>query len=330
MKEFNYQDYLQYQKLKKQEKVFQLREPEVSFKVDKPHDKIFKIVLSEKRQVVELLNRVLKLSEELTKEDIEKYNTEHIDYMFQGSESDIVYRMKEKEVFFLIEHQQKIDYSMPKRILEYEVEIIKEAVKGKKMTKKDHKLPTVIPIVIYTGSGKWNVEKYIKECQEKLSGTDSIKLGEYYVVDVNDYTNEELKKDKWFLSKMLLLEKLKKEEDIFNMLSQTIREEDDDEENRNTLKRIIAFILYEKLDSKNRQELLKKIEEGGEKDMVLEVIRKENEKQRKEGRKEGRIETLKEFISNMTKRNMTIDEIQEITGISKDELEQIQNMLIEI
>lgn len=82
------------------------------------------------------------------------------------------------------------------------------------------------------------------------------------------------------------------------------------------------------------KELLKKIEEGGEKDMVLEVIRKENEKQRKEGRKEGRregrIETLKEFISNMTKRNMTIDEIQEITGISKDELEQIQNMLIEI
>lgn len=333
MKEFNYQDYLKYQKLKVREKVFQLREPEVPFKVDKPHDKIFKIVLSEKRQVVGLLNRVLKLSKELTKEDIEKYSTEHIDYMFQGSESDIVYRMKEKEIFFLIEHQQKIDYNMPRRILEYEVEIIKEAVKGKKMTKKSHKLPTVIPIVIYTGRGRWNVERYIKECQEKLSEADSIKLGEYYVVDVNDYTNEELEKSKWFLSKMLLLEKLEKEEDIFNMLSQTIREEDD-EENRNMLKRIIAFILYEKLNSKNRQELLKKIEEGGEKDMVLEVIRKENEKQRregrKEGRKEGRLETLKEFVSNMTKRNMTIDEIQEITGISKDELEQIQNMLIEI
>ncbi len=58
--------------------------------------------------------------------------------------------------------------------------------------------------------------------------------------------------------------------------------------------------------------------------MVLEVIRKENERQRREGRREGRLETLKKFVSNMLKRNMSIDEIQELTGISKEELEQIQ------
>ena len=112
--------------------------------------------------------------------------------MFEGSVSDIVYKMKEKEIFFLIEHQQKIDYDMPKRILEYEVEIIKQATRGKKMTKQEHKLPRVIPIVIYTGSGKWNVEKYIEECQEILSKADCVRLGEYYVLDVNNYTKEEL------------------------------------------------------------------------------------------------------------------------------------------
>ena len=114
--------------------------------------------------------------------------------MFEGSRSDIVYKMKKKEIFFLIEHQQKIDYNMPKRIQEYEIEIIKEATRGKRMTKHEHKLPRVIPIVIYTGSRKWNVEKYIEECQERLSEVDSIKLGEYYMVDVNDYTKEELSK----------------------------------------------------------------------------------------------------------------------------------------
>ena len=73
--------------------------------------------------------------------------------------------------------------------------------------------------------------------------------------------------------------------------------------------------------------------------MVLEVIRKENEmlikKGRKEGRiegriegkKEGKIEMLKQFVNNMIKRNMSTDEIQEITGISKEELEQIQKSL---
>lgn len=248
MKEFNYQDYLKYKRIRKKEieGIFELREPEVLYKVHQPHDKIFKIVLDEKNQVVELLNRLLPLQPKLKVDEIEKYNTEYINYRFQKSESDVVYKIKNKEIFFLIEHQRKIDYNMPKRILEYEVEIIKEAVKDKRMTKKDHKLPTVIPIVIYTGSGKWDVENYIKECQEILKGADSIKLGEYYIVDANNYTNEELEKDKLFLCKMLLLEKLKTEEDIFNMLSNTI-EKEDKEENRIILKKNYYIYLRRKI-----------------------------------------------------------------------------------
>lgn len=330
MKEFNYQDYLQYQKLKAQEKVFELREPEEKYRVHQPHDKIFKTVLNEKREMVELINRVLELKPKLKEEEIEIFNNEHISYMFEGSISDIVYKMKKKEIFFLIEHQQKIDYNMPKRILEYEIEIIKEATRGKRMTKQEHKLPRVIPIVIYTGSRKWNVEKYIEECQEILSKADCVRLGEYYVVDVNDYTKEELEKDNLFLSKMLLLEKLKTGEEIYQMLSNAI-EKEDDKRNRDILKRMIAFILDEKLNSEDRKNLLSKLEKGGKKDMVLEVIRKENEmlikKGRIEGKKEGRVETLKQFINNMIKRNMSTDEIQEITGISKEELEQIQKSL---
>lgn len=262
MKEFNYEDYLKYQKLKIQEanRIFGLKEPDATYKldkvkVDKPHDKIFKIVLSEKNEVVELLNRLLNLPKKLLEEDIEKYSTEHINYLFQESESDIIYKMKNQEIFFLIEHQRTIDYNMPKRILEYEVEIIKEATKGKNMTKKHHKLPTVIPIVIYTGSGKWNVEKYVQECQELLEGANKIKLGEYYVLDANDYANEELEKDKFFFSKMLLLEKQKREEDIFYTLNKIIDSEKD-KNNRLILKRVITFIMREKLPPENIDILL--------------------------------------------------------------------------
>ena len=320
MKEFNYQDYLKYQELKRKKEncIHELREPETKYHVHQPHDKILKTVLDEKTQIVELLNRILQLKEKLTKDDIEKYKTEHINYMFRNSESDVVYKMKKKEIFFLIEHQRKIDYNMPKRILEYEVEIIKEAVKGKKMTRQDHRLPKVIPIVIYTGSGKWNVEKYIEECQETLTEENSIKLGEYYVVDVNDYTNEELEQDQFFLSKILLLEKLKTEKEIFTMFNKTI-EEEKDENNQIILKRIIAFILEEKLRPEDKKLLLKKLEKREEKDMVLEVIRKENERQRSEGRKEGILETAKKML----KRNMSIKEIEEITGISKEKLEKM-------
>ena len=329
MKEFNYQDYLQYQKLKAQEKVFELREPEEKYHVHQPHDKIFKTVLNEKREMVELINRVLELKTKLKEEEIEIFNNEHISYMFEGSASDIVYKMKEKEIFFLIEHQQKIEYNMPKRILEYEIETIKEATRGKRMTKQEHKLPRVIPIVIYTGSKKWNVEKYIEECQEILSKADCVRLGEYYVVDVNDYTKEELEKDNLFLSKMLLLEKLKTGEEIYQMLNNAI-EKEDDKRNRDILKRIIAFILDEKLNLENREKLLKKLE-GGKKDMVLEVIRKENErlikKGKVEGKIEGEIEILKRAVKNMLQFGEDEEKIMKYIGINKEELGRIKRML---
>lgn len=331
MKEFNYQDYLKYQILKRNEEnnSCKLCEPDTKYHVHQPHDKIFKTVLNEKDQIVDLLNRVLHLKEPLKEEDIERYNIEHIDYMFKNSESDVVYRMKKKEIFFLIEHQRKIDYNMPKRILEYEVEIIKEAVKDKTMTKKEHTLPRVIPIVIYTGNGKWNVEKYIEECQEVLSEADRIKLGEYYVVDVNNYTNEELEKDQLFLSKILLLEKLKTGEEIFSILKKVI-EQEHNEKNRIILKRIIAFILEEKLKKEDRELLLKKLEREGE-SMVLEVIRKENEnlirRGRKEGIKEGKLEILKQSVKNMLQFGENEEKIMKYVGINKKELEKIKRMI---
>lgn len=331
MKEFNYQDYLKYQKLKAKENnsLYELRDPEEKYHVHQPHDKIFKTVLNEKNQIVELINRILKLEQKLREDDIEIYNNEHISYMFQKRESDVIYKMTEREIFFLIEHQQKIDYDMPKRILEYEIEIIKQATRGKKMTKQEHKLPRVIPIVIYTGSGKWNVEKYIEECQEILPESDCVRLGEYYVLDVNDYTREELEKDNLFLSKMLLLEKLKTSEEIYHMLNTAI-EKENDERNKAILKRIIAFILDEKLSLEDREKLLKKLE-GGKKDMVLEVIRKENERLIKkgkiEGRIEGEIEILKRAVKNMLQFGEDEEKIMKYIGINQKELESIKGML---
>lgn len=330
MKEFNYQDYLKYQILKRKNyELGELREAATKYHIHQPHDKILKIVLDEKSQVVGLLNRVLKPKKELIEEDVEKYKSEHIDYMFQNSESDVVYKMKEKEIFFLIEHQRKIDYHMPKRILEYEVEIMKEAMRGKIMSKKNHTLPRVIPIVIYTGSRKWNVEKYIEECQERLSQEESVKLGEYYVVDVNDYTNEQLEKDVLFLSKILLLEKLQTGKEIYDMLNRTI-EKEKDENIRAILKRIIAFVLEEKLKPKDRSELLRKIEKE-EKDMVLEVIRKENERLKKEGRKEGRKEgkkeILKQTVKNMLQFGETEEKIMKYIGINQEELNEIKRAI---
>ena len=329
MKQFNYQDYLIYQELKKRE-VKGLAEESTPYKlemirVNKPHDKIFKLILAEKKQAIELINKVLNLSPKLTENEIERYSTEHIDYLLRESASDFVYKMKQMDVFFLLEHQSTIDYNMPKRILEYEVEIIKEAVKGKRLTKNNHKLPMVIPIVIYTGSRRWNVEKYIQDCQVILKGAEKVKLGEYYVIDVNDYSNEELENDELFLSKVLLLEKLKREEEIIQVLDRIIHTEKDSK-NQQILKRVIAFILKGKISDKNIEKLMKKLEKE-EPDMVIEVLQKENERQRKIGIREGVKQGIKQATLKIAKKmlqsGIKLEEIEKVTGLTKEEIKKL-------
>lgn len=329
MKQFNYQDYLIYQELKKRE-VKGLAEESTPYKlemirVNKPHDKIFKLILAEKKQAIELINKVLNLSPKLTEDEIERYSTEHIDYLLRESASDFVYKMKQMDVFFLLEHQSTIDYNMPKRILEYEVEIIKEVVKGKRLTKNNHKLPMVIPIVIYTGSRRWNVEKYIQDCQVILKGAEKVKLGEYYVIDVNDYSNEELENDELFLSKVLLLEKLKREEEIIQVLDRIIHTEKDSK-NQEILKRVIAFILKGKISDKNIEKLMKKLERE-EPDMVIEVLQKENERQRKIGIREGVKQGIKQATLKIAKKmlqsGIKLEEIEKVTGLTKEEIKKL-------
>lgn len=131
------------------------------------------------------------------------------------------------------------------------------------------------------------------------------------------------------MSKILLLEKLKTGEEIFSMLKKVIDQEHN-EKNRIILKRIIAFILEEKLKTEDRELLLKKLEREGE-SMVLEVIRKENEnlirRGRKEGIKEGKLEILKQSVKNMLQFGENEEKIMKYVGINKEELEKIKRMI---
>ena len=152
MKKFTYQDYLEYQKeiskKERQKEEEYIRETKIR-KVNNPHDKIFRIYLDNREEVAKILNRKLELKRKLRKEDIEKYTSSFVNKKYENRESDVVYKKKDQKIFFLIEHQTSIDYSMPKRILEYEIEIIDSNIDHKKKMKKGEKLPTIIPIVMH-------------------------------------------------------------------------------------------------------------------------------------------------------------------------------------
>ena len=66
---------------------------------------------------------------ELIEKDIEKCNTEFLTREKERLEADILYRIKGTQIYILIEQQSTVDYAMPKRILEYCVEIMREVEK---------------------------------------------------------------------------------------------------------------------------------------------------------------------------------------------------------
>ena len=126
--------------------------------------------MSNKQEATNFINKTLKLNEKIKPEQLEKYNSSFITEKLQNRESDVIYKIKDKKIFILIEHQTKIDYKMPYRILEYEYELIRSEIDYKKLGTKEYKIPAVIAIVLYTGKKKWDVKKYIEEVQEKLEG----------------------------------------------------------------------------------------------------------------------------------------------------------------
>lgn len=164
---------------------------------------------------------------------------------------------------------------MPYRILEYEVAIIRSAINLNKIKNKSYRIPLVIPIVLYTGNKKWNAKKYMKECQEEFNGI-KISLGNYNLIDINDYTEEELLNDKTFISKMMLIERGKNIDEIIKILKDVSKKTKD--EDKEILKRIILIIFEEKLGNKETLELINNIEGGnGEMLAVVETIRRENQ-----------------------------------------------------
>ena len=215
---------------------------------------------------------------------------------------------------------------MPFRLLEYEVAIIRSAVDKSKIKNKSYKIPLVMPIVLYTGKQKWNANKYLEKSQEKIQGLN-IKIGNYSLVDINNYTEKELLEDNTFISKMMLIEKSKNTEEIAETLEKIINRIQ--KEDKELLKSIIEIFLEEKIGIQKSTELIRKLESEGDSMLaIVDMIRKENQMYidmgRKEGKKEGKKDTLREIAIKMLKKNLTEKEITEITGISKKELNNLK------
>ena len=330
MKGFTHKDYLKIEQnpkakkfLEEENKSYIEAYEKVKSEIDKKHDVIFKRILSNKKEVAKFIYKKFKIK--VDPEELEEYTEEFINKGGRILSADVIYKIKGRKIFFLIEHQTKNYYHMSFRILNYEVEIMRTC----SGSKKEEKEAVVLAGVIHTGKDKWTAPRTIRELQEDIYGRgveipgDLQTLGNYALEDVNYYTKEELLESDSLLDKGMYLEKtINTKEFIENIkkVYEKIKKEDYEIMNEVirialsgnvTAMKIEVFIAM--LNGKEGKNML------ALKERIDAEFRGHREAGRREGRKEGREEEKLETAKNMLKKNMDIKLIEEITGLKREQ-----------
>ena len=291
--------------------------------INKKHDKLFKELLSDKKEAVKFINHYLHLN--LLDDEIEKYEKEFRTEEFRNIEADVVYKIKNKNVFILIEHQSSVDYKMSYRIMRYKYAIIESAIDKKRLKEKSYRIPMVIPVVLYTGKRKWK-KLLINDIEEKVEGYAENWL-EYTLIDVNKFSKEQLLADNLIITKAMLIEKSKNKEELYKNIEDVINMQKERRTFNNLqLEKLIAYELSGTEDKNIMHEFIEKIRdiEGSEEIMTnaSRIINREIRKERKAGLEQG-IQQGIALVAKKLKGKMEIKDISQITGLSEAEIENL-------
>ncbi|OKZ78094.1 MAG: hypothetical protein BHW01_02520 [Clostridium sp. 27_14] len=215
MQIFTYNDYLDYISNYKIKKLIKIQNKRIKIKnniekekyknkekteVEKIKEKIENTIeklIEDKQEVSKIINDYLKIS-------ICDINTNNLE-IIEKSKNQIniksqIFKIKEKEIYFLIKIEKNPNYNIPYTIFEESMELIK-SIKQKHQKEK----PTVIPIIMYIGNQKWNIKQKNKIRYTKFE-ENNIELG-YNIIDFNLYSTKELKNKKSKINKYIILKK---------------------------------------------------------------------------------------------------------------------------
>ena len=278
----------------------------------------------------EKINKMLKKYEEIIAEEKEKeFRTSE----FNNIEADVVYKIKNKNAFILIEHQSSVDIKMPYRILRYKCAVIESAIDKKRFKEQGYKIPTVIPIVLYTGKRKWK-NLSINDIEETIEGYQENWL-EYTLIDANKFSKEKLLEDNLIISKAMLIEKSKNKEELYKNIEDIINIQKEKNTFDNLqLEKLIKYELSETEDKNIMNEFIEKIRNIEGRDEIMtnasRIINREIRRQRKAGLEQGIEQGLQQGfkqgiiqIAKKLKGKMDIKEISQITGLSEQEIESL-------
>jgi Uncharacterized conserved protein len=129
--------------------------------VNNPHDKIIKLVFSDRSEAVEFFQRICHqyLVDKIDWDTLELEGSKYVDEELKESESDLLYSVNFKGssdkcfLYLLFEHQSKPDKWLRFRIMKYKTRIWDESFKK---YKDQEVLIPILSMVFYIGAADWN------------------------------------------------------------------------------------------------------------------------------------------------------------------------------
>lgn len=180
---FNYNDYIKTIHTINLKNISLLSEEKTNYAINKREEiyrNFIKQILNNKLIISKIINIFLSENRKILSNNLKLYSKSNSKaYSYN---STIFYLKQNPNIFFLIIYQNKIDTNLQYKILIECTNIIKKWRKTN--NGEPSKFPIVIPIIIYIGKGKWNVQKEIKEFKTTTFGKNNMNFN-YNFIDIN-------------------------------------------------------------------------------------------------------------------------------------------------
>ena len=236
---------------------------------------------------------------------------------------------------FAIEHQSIEDYTMPLRIMEYDVREYLRQVKSNKGVQV--RIKPIITIVMYWKADKWNQPLSVKDMFDKntVRWLEDNGLGGYiqdyrmHLFEPGAVKEEDLEKFKTELKDVIAYVKYSKSTEALKGYNEKYKP--DLTKSTVTLINELTNSKYVFIEGKERLDMCEAFE-----GLIEEGRAKGKAEGKAEGRAEGKAEELKEkyrswvtLSNNLKKRGMSNPEIASLLGVSETELQKAFKMIKE-
>jgi predicted transposase/invertase (TIGR01784 family) len=312
----------------------------------KSHDKRFKELFSHTECILDLLSLILgkEMVSVLSENDIKILNNQFLQSSYALKEADMIYEIHLGDIIFcvLLELQSYVDFRMSLRLFFYMAELWRyyyNKADEQERSRKDYKLPAIIPCVFYNGRNRWTSSLYFKEIFKNPGyyGENLVNF-KYALVDINDMDENAINSLKSKLTKVVFsLEKSKTAETFKKTLKEHLNDIKDLNEEESRILEISVRLMdfsrnYGTIESIT--ELLHNDDKGVD-NMLDTIIKNERKQARKEGkiegkvegklegRLEGRIEFAEEIARKMLMNGFDIESVMKFTELSKEQISKI-------